>query len=78
MAIEKAWHLIQSELPVASWAKAATAHEFSLIDGTGHFAFTLVPGGHHECTIIYRTDLEYSEDLAQETAELLATETERS
>lgn len=74
MAVEKAWHLIQSELPVASWAKGASAHEFSLIDETGHFAFSLVPAGYHESVIIYRTDLDYSAELVQKTTDLLDTD----
>ncbi len=73
MTVEKAWHLIQSELPVASWAKGSSAHEFSLINDKGHFAFTLVPDGYHESAIIYRTDLDYSEQLRRETLDLLST-----
>lgn len=73
MAVEKAWYLIQTELPVASWAKGASAHEFSLIDERGHFSFSLVPDGHHECAVIYRTDLDYSEELVQETVGILTT-----
>lgn len=73
MAVEKAWHLIQSDLPVHSWAKASTSHEFSLIDETGHFSFTLVADGNHESAIIYRTDLDYSDTLRRETLNLLVT-----
>lgn len=71
MAVERAWHLIQTELPVSSWGKLASSHEFSLIDETGHFSFSLVPSGHHECMVMYRTDLDYSRELVQETVELL-------
>jgi hypothetical protein len=77
MAVEKAWHLIQTKLPVASWAKGHSSHEFSLINETGHFTFSLVPAGHHECAIIYRTDLDYSEELFDKTADLLTTEIDR-
>lgn len=78
MAVEKAWHLIQSELPADSWAKTASSHEFSLIDETGHFAFTLVPDGHHESAIIYRTDVDYSDELQRKTLEVLDTGMEGS
>lgn len=76
MAVEKAWHLIQSELPVHSWGKASTSHEFSLIDETGHFSFTLVADGHHNSAIIYRTDLDYSDELRRETLAVLDTDSD--
>ncbi len=77
MAVEKAWHLIQSELPVASWAKGASVHEFSLIDETGHFAFSLVADGHHGSAVIYRTDVAYSDALERDTLDVLETDADR-
>lgn len=62
------------DLGVNSWAKLSHGHDFMIMRAKGSLCFTLMADGWHKCTIMWRDDLDYSEEIIEDLLETLNTD----